>query len=269
MLIKSSRKRVESQEPSRPDLPFVKSMTQEELEKYSTEELMKTIIERELSCLWTRAWKSVAELTRPLIDNPEYAESRCQLHSAITAVRSAVAQRTPPAKDNHLRSSTDLTRTSISSTLSWLAAPSTHRCQYSVCAECAPKDTDRVYLGQESVITEGSTCTAPAAAHGLPRPRLRPSSATRKPRKFSRKMAEIRWSEGGPMVSLWDLDVFYHGLTGNGWRVPKWTRPRNMLRTPRKLKAESREGSTSASSSPRPVARGHSVFRAKAHGFWE
>ena len=50
MAAKSAQKQAESQASSRPDLPFVKSMTQEELEKYSTEELMKMIIERKWTC---------------------------------------------------------------------------------------------------------------------------------------------------------------------------------------------------------------------------
>ena len=266
---KSARKQAESEEPSRPDLPFVKSMTQEELEKYSTEELMKMIIERKLAYLPAQVWKSHARLTCPFVDNPEYAESRCQLHSAITAVRSAVTQRITSRKGGHHRESTDLTGTSICSTLSWLPAPNNQRCQYSVCAECASKDTDRVYIGQGSVNTKGKARAISAVVREVPRARPSSIPAARKPRKVGRKMAEIRWSESGPMVSLWDLDVFYHGLTGNGWRVPKWTRPRNMLRTPRRLRGESQEGSTSTSSSPRPTPRGRSVSHAEAHGVWE
>lgn len=224
------------------------------------------IIERKLVC---RSRNPLRGLTCSFADKPEYAESRCQLHSAITAVRSAVAQRTTSAKGDHLRESTDLTRTSICSTLSWVPTPNEQRCQYLVCAECASKDTDRVYLGRGSVNSKGKARATSAVEHELRRPRSKPSAAARQPRKVSRKMVDIRWPEGGPMVSLWDLDVFYHGLTGNGWRVPKGTKPRNMLRTPMRLKDESREGSTSTSKPRRPAPRGRSVPHAEAHGVWE
>ena len=46
---KSAKKQTESQPTSHPDLPFVNSMTQQELERYSTEELMRMIIERQLT----------------------------------------------------------------------------------------------------------------------------------------------------------------------------------------------------------------------------
>lgn len=201
-----------------------------------------------------------------MADNPEYAESRCQLHSAVTAVRSAAAQSTLPAEAGHARGSTEMTSTSVSSTLSWLPAPNKQRCQHSVCFECAQKDTDRVYLGLESA-TNDKVHGTPPLGPGLPGSSRSPSLAASQPRKVSRKGSEIQWFEDGPIVSLWDLDVFYHGLTGNGWQVPKWTRPRNMLRKPRSLKKKREKDSTS--SPPRPRPRGRTVSHAEAHGVWE
>lgn len=162
-----------------------------------------------------------------------------------------------------------MTRTSICSTLSWLPAPNKQRCQYSVCAECASEDTDRVYHGWGLVHKKGKARATSAVDHELPRSRPNPRPSARQPRKVSRKRVEVRWSESGPMVSLWDMDVFYHGLSGNGWRVPKGTRPRNMLRTPERLRDESREGSTSMANAARPTLRGRSVSHAEAHGVWE
>ena len=47
---KPARQQTESQASSRSDLPFIKNMTREEIERYSTVELMELIIERE----WAR-----------------------------------------------------------------------------------------------------------------------------------------------------------------------------------------------------------------------
>lgn len=191
----------------------------------------------------TRGDFRLGKLT-PSTENPEYADSRCQLHSAITAVRNAVSQRTLRVKARHTRESTDSPRVSISSALPWLPTSNERQCQYSVCVRCALKYTDRIYLGLKPVTTKEKIHAIPSPSPELCEPCREPSLAIRQPRSLSRnKRAEVQWSEGGPMVSLLDLDIFYHGLMGDGWRIPKWTRPRNTLRVPQRLRTGASEGS--------------------------
>lgn len=218
-------------------------MTAQEISTFSTEALMKMIIERELMGYGNAQIFCLEGLT-PSAENPEYADSRCQLHSAITAVRNAVSQRTLRVKARHTRESTDSPRVSISSAIPWLPTTKERECRYSVCDGCALKCTDRVYLGLEPVTTKENIFITPTPSPEICEPCQGPSSTVGQPRSLSRtKKAEIQWSEGSPMVSLLDLDIFYHGLVGDGWRIPKWTRPRNMLRVPQRLRRGASEDS--------------------------
>lgn len=184
----------------------------------------------------TRGKSCLRGLT-PSAENPEYADSRCQLHSAITAVRNAVSLRTLRVKARHTRESTDSPRASISSALPWLPRTKERQCQYSVCVRCALKYTDRVYVGLEPVTMEDNISVTPSPSPEVCEPCRGPSFTFRQPRSLgTNTKAGIQWSEGGPMVSLLDLDIFYHGLVGDGWRIPRWTRPRNMLRVPQRLR---------------------------------
>ena len=184
------------------------------------------------------------ERLTPSAENPEYADSRCQLHSAITAVRNAVSQRTLRVKARHPRESTDSPRVSISSALPWLPTTKERECRYSVCAGCALQVTDRVYLGLEPVMAKEKISVTPTPSPEVCEPSREPSYAVRQPRSLRiSKKAGIQWSEGGPMVSFLDMDIFYHGLVGDGWRIPKWTRPRNMLRVPPRLRRGASEDS--------------------------
>lgn len=61
-----------------------------------------------------------------------------------------------------------------------------------------------------------------------------------------------------------DLEVYYYGLEGHGWRIPKRTTPRHMLRVPQKLTTQSSDdqsdrGTTSSSNRPQCHAEFHGL----------